>query len=169
MTVTVTQATLSPTPRIRNAGHPFSMLPVRTSKFCPRIRPGRRWAGKSWPPLRADGSRPPDACWPARRAGPAGGASLLDRGEVGHDLLQLRSVMSSAYSGFRWWRRAGTWMSGARAARSRPGLMILRVSRGATPYPGDLRQLRSSASRSTTLLQLVQLLLQLEGKRGELV
>ncbi len=29
-TITATQATLSPTPRTRNAGHPFSMLPVST-------------------------------------------------------------------------------------------------------------------------------------------
>lgn len=35
-TATTTQAVLSPTPRTRNAGHPFSMLPVRTLKFCPQ-------------------------------------------------------------------------------------------------------------------------------------
>ena len=44
-TITKTQATLSPTPRIRNAGHPFSMLPVRTSKFCPQ-KPARKEMGR---------------------------------------------------------------------------------------------------------------------------
>ena len=45
MTVTTTQATLSPTPRARNAGHPFSMLPVRTLKFCPQ-NPARKLMGR---------------------------------------------------------------------------------------------------------------------------
>jgi hypothetical protein len=44
-TITATQATLSPTPRTRNAGHPFSMLPVSTSKFCPQ-KPARKEMGR---------------------------------------------------------------------------------------------------------------------------
>jgi len=44
-TVTPAQAALSPTPRIRNAGHPFSMLPVRTLKFCPQ-NPARKAMGR---------------------------------------------------------------------------------------------------------------------------
>ena len=45
MGVTITNSTLSPTLRIRNAGHPFSMVPVRTSKFCPQ-KPARNERGR---------------------------------------------------------------------------------------------------------------------------
>jgi len=56
-TITATQATLSPTPRTRNAGHPFSMLPVSTSKFCPQ-KPARKEMGQE--PRDVDG-RPDEA------------------------------------------------------------------------------------------------------------
>jgi hypothetical protein len=43
--VTATQARFSPTPRMRNAAHPFSTSPVRTLKFSPQ-NPARKEIGR---------------------------------------------------------------------------------------------------------------------------
>ena len=66
------------------------MLPVRTSKFCPqkpaRKEMGRKNGGHRREPAAHD--RQVLACERGVQD-QQGGTSLLDRGEVGHDLLQL--------------------------------------------------------------------------------
>ena len=90
MTVTATQAKLRPSPRVPNASHPFSMWPVRTSKFCPQ-NPARKAIGRKMVATAANRRFTIARCLLAsgRVQTVQRCASLLDCGEVGHDLEQL--------------------------------------------------------------------------------
>jgi hypothetical protein len=96
-----------------------------------------------------------------------GDASLLDRSEVGHDLLQLVVDVFGIELGFI--GGAGQGLDEGGPGREVPaGGDGPPDHRGAVPYRGDLGQLLVVGLVQHPLLERVQSFVQLEDKRGEL-
>jgi hypothetical protein len=130
-TIATTQATFSPTPKTRNAGHPGSMRPVRTLKFCPQ-NPARKETGRKMVATAAGRRLTTAVCLLA--SAECRPSMAMHRSSIAMKSATTccsSSLMSSAYSWVSLVAPGRDWMSGVRAARSRPGVRILRI-----PLPG---------------------------------